>query len=64
MKIALVGATGMVGQRILQEALQRGHQVTAVVRDPSRISERRENMHVVTGDIFDAESIAEAVTGP
>ena len=31
MKIALIGATGFVGTAILQEALQRGHEVTAIV---------------------------------
>lgn len=61
MKIALIGATGMIGQRILQEALSRGHQVTAVVRDSSRISQQSENLNVITGDIFDPQSIAKAV---
>jgi putative NADH-flavin reductase len=32
MKIALIGATGFVGSAILQEALERGHEVTAIVR--------------------------------
>lgn len=34
MNILLIGATGMVGSRILNEALSRGHRVTAAVRDP------------------------------
>lgn len=34
MKIALIGATGFVGRALLPELLQRGHQVTAVVRQP------------------------------
>jgi putative NADH-flavin reductase len=62
MKIALIGATGMIGQRILQEALTRGHQVTAVVRDPSRVTQQHDNLKVTTGDIFRADSIASAVT--
>jgi uncharacterized protein len=37
-KIALFGAGGTIGQRILKEALSRGHEVTAVARDPSRIA--------------------------
>ena len=40
MKLALFGASGTIGQRILREALGRGHTVTAVVRDPSRITEQ------------------------
>ena len=37
MKIALIGATGFVGSAILQEALQRGHEVTAIVRNPEKV---------------------------
>ena len=34
MKIAIIGATGLTGTRILSEALDRGHEVTAIVRNP------------------------------
>ena len=37
MKIAVIGATGFVGSAILQEALQRGHEVTAIVRNPEKV---------------------------
>ena len=37
MKIAVIGATGFVGSAILQEALQRGHEVTAIVRHPGKV---------------------------
>ncbi|WP_378956867.1 NAD(P)-dependent oxidoreductase [Pelosinus sp. sgz500959] len=63
MKIALIGASGTVGQRILQEALTRGHQVVAIVRDPSRIPLEHERLRVVTGDLLDGESIRKAVVG-
>ena len=38
MNIALIGATGFVGSAILQEALQRGHEVTAIVRNPEKVT--------------------------
>ena len=37
MKIAISGATGMIGQRLVNEALHRGHTVTAIARDPSKL---------------------------
>jgi uncharacterized protein len=58
--IVLIGATGMIGQRILQEALTRGHKVTAVVRDTSSTGEHRANLDYRTGDIFKPETIAAA----
>lgn len=63
MKIALIGATGTVGQRILQEALSRGHQVLAIVRDVSRITKQHENLQVAAGDLLVGESISTAVAG-
>jgi uncharacterized protein len=61
--IALFGTTGMIGQRILNEALSRGHTVTAIARDPSKISEKRPNLTVATGDILKPESVAAAAAG-
>jgi uncharacterized protein len=39
MKVALIGATGFVGQHILNEALSRNHEVTALVRNPSHVAQ-------------------------
>jgi putative NADH-flavin reductase len=63
MKIALFGATGHVGHAILDEALARGADVTAIVRDPSRLTTRDARVNVVTGDIADPESWLDAVRG-
>jgi uncharacterized protein len=51
MKLVLFGATGHIGHAILEEALARGHEVTAIVRDASRLTERDDKLHVVVGDI-------------
>lgn len=63
MKIALFGATGRIGGTIAREALERGHTVTAIVRDPSRLELSHERLAVVTGEITDAASVAAAVAG-
>lgn len=47
MKIAILGATGWIGGAILKEALSRGHQVTALVRDPSKLSATDVVVHAV-----------------
>jgi putative NADH-flavin reductase len=61
-KLALIGATGFVGRRVLEEALGRGHDVTAVVRDPSRLPERPRLAAAAT-DVQDPQQVAEAVAG-
>ncbi|GLQ45325.1 NAD-dependent dehydratase [Dyella lipolytica] len=51
MKLVLFGATGHIGHAILDEALARGHDVTAIVRDAGRLTQRHDRLHVVVGDI-------------
>lgn len=51
MKLALLGATGFVGTALLHEALTRGHQVTALVRDPAKLPATRDHLTVVAGDV-------------
>jgi uncharacterized protein len=58
--IALIGATGMIGQRILNEALSRGHRVTAVMRDPAKLADARPNLAAVKGDVLKPYMIAAA----
>ena len=63
MKIALFGATGHIGQGILDEALARGYDVVAVVRDPARLSQKNARLDVVTGDVAKPETWTGAVRG-
>jgi putative NADH-flavin reductase len=58
LRILVYGATGNVGTHIVDEALARGHLVTAVSRDPSRITKQHDNLSVVAGDLLDTDSIA------
>lgn len=52
MNILLIGASGNAGSRILSEALNRGHVVTAALRDPSKLSVKHENLTAVQGDLL------------
>jgi putative NADH-flavin reductase len=63
MKITIYGATGNIGQRLVAEALRRGHSVIAVVRDPSRVTENDPKLTVVKGDATDAAGVAAMVVG-
>ena len=62
MKIALIGATGNVGSKILAEALQRRHQVTAIVTDLAKLM-ARDNLTIIAADATDADALAPAVAG-
>jgi len=61
MKVALYGATGAAGSRILKELVSRGHHVTAIVRDPAKLAPSGATVRVKQGDLSDSKSIAAAI---
>ena len=63
MKIALIGATGFVGSAVLNEALNRGHEVTAIARDTSKITAKNDNLTVVTADVYNIDALAKVLAG-
>ncbi len=62
MKIALIGATGYVGAKLLAEVLDRGHQVTAVVSDAAKLP-GHSALTGVSADATDVDALAELVAG-
>jgi putative NADH-flavin reductase len=62
MKIALIGATGFVGTALVAELLQRGHQVTALARNPAKLG-ARPGLTAKSLDAYDADAVAAAVKG-
>ena len=63
MKIVLWGATGLTGIEVLNQSLEGGHLVKAVVRNPELIKVEHPNLTVVQGDVLNAELVSEAVAG-
>lgn len=61
--ILVYGATGKIGSLVVDEALMRGHHVTAVSRDPGQIEKRAENLTVVRGDLLDDDSLRSLAEG-
>ncbi|OEU85214.1 epimerase [Streptomyces abyssalis] len=66
MRFTVFGATGGTGRQLVQQALDAGHEVTAVVRDPARLPVRNEGpvrLEVVTAEVTDPEALVPAVAG-
>ncbi|MFE6054386.1 NAD(P)-dependent oxidoreductase [Kitasatospora sp. NPDC056446] len=63
MRITVFGATGNVGSRIVAEAVARGHQVTAVVRDPAKPHRLPSSVALAVGDARDPEDVARNAAG-
>ena len=62
MKIAIIGATGNVGTRLVNEALRRHHAVTAIARDPSRLTSRT-GMSATLGDVTKPDALLPLLKG-
>lgn len=62
MKIAVVGATGNAGSRIVAELVRRGHHVTAIVRNPEKVPPQP-NLVAKKGDVFDQAGLTGLLAG-
>ena len=63
MNVAIFGATGASGRVLLTEALNRGHKVVALVRNPGKLDINHENLEVVVGDVLDPTAVETAIQG-
>jgi putative NADH-flavin reductase len=62
MNIALFGATGGTGRQVLDQALAQGHLVSALVRDPAKLAERK-GLTLVVGDVLDRDATTRCIQG-
>ncbi|GAB2691301.1 NAD(P)-dependent oxidoreductase [Mucilaginibacter koreensis] len=63
MKIAIVGATGLVGTRVVNEALNRGYEVLALARKPEALAINHEKLQTQAVDAFDIDALTAALQG-
>lgn len=63
MRILVPGATGMVGGHVVEQALRRGHKVTAIARDPAKLTIEHPRLTKARADILDAASIEPLLEG-
>lgn len=62
MKIIIFGATGSIGCNVVEQALEKGHQVTAFARNPSALEITHSNLFLVKGDVLNKEDVTNALT--
>lgn len=62
-RILIVGATGGTGRQLVTQALERGHAVTVLVRNPSRLRVDHPQLTVVQGDVLDERCVDRAMRG-
>lgn len=63
MQILVIGGTRGTGREVVKQALERGHDVVALARRPSKITTKHERLRVVQGDVMDPASVDAALQG-
>ena len=61
--VVLIGASGFVGTAILNELLNRGHKVTAIVRDAKKMTVSNPNLTIIEADVTDTDALKEIGKG-
>ncbi len=63
MRLFILGATGGIGRQLVDQALERHHQVTAFVRSPQKLGAPRDGLTVIRGDVLNADAMSAALRG-
>lgn len=63
MKLLIFGATGGIGQQVVEQALEQGHAVTAFSRNPAKLNLQHPNLTLISGDVLDRSAVEQAVQG-
>ena len=63
MKLLIIGGTGGTGRELINQALDSGHQVTALIRNPNKLKIVHPNLKVIQGNVLDIDKVQEVVEG-
>ncbi|PIQ80273.1 MAG: hypothetical protein COV79_01345, partial [Parcubacteria group bacterium CG11_big_fil_rev_8_21_14_0_20_41_14] len=57
------GATGGTGQELIKQALEQGHEITALVRDPQKLSFSDQRINILKGDVLNKDDVLKTIQG-
>jgi putative NADH-flavin reductase len=63
MRLYIIGGTGKTGRELIKQALELGHSVTALVRNPNRLKISNPNLSVIKGNVLDLKSFDQSING-
>jgi putative NADH-flavin reductase len=63
MKLAIFGATGGTGLQIVEQALQMGHEITVLARDPKKLGELQSKLRIITGNVLEQADVEKTLEG-
>ena len=63
MKLFIVGGTGKTGRKLIEQGLERGHVITALVRNPGKVKISNPNLKIIQGNVLARESFESSLKG-
>ncbi len=63
MKLLIIGGTGGTGQELIKQALEQGHHLTALIRNPEKLKIAHQNLRIIKGNVLDFDKVQEVVAG-
>ena len=63
MRLLIIGATGGTGRELVAKALEQGHEVTALARNPEKLNVKHRHLHTMKGDVTHLQCVEQAVGG-
>jgi putative NADH-flavin reductase len=61
MKLVILGATGGIGRPLVSAALEQGHEVTAFVRSPEKVTQKSSRLSIIGGDLYNVQQMTGAI---
>ncbi len=62
MKIAIFGGSGRTGQHVVKQALEKGHQVVVLARNPDKLTINHPDLKIIQGDVKDLNAVQQTIT--
>ncbi len=64
MRVIVFGSTGTIGKHVIEQSLEKGHEVVAFCRDASKLSEfKHQNLNTIEGDVLHLDDVSNAIKG-
>ena len=58
MKIIIFGATGGTGKELVKQSLEKGHEITVLVRNPQKFSFNDKRVNIIKGDVLNKDDVS------
>ena len=63
MKVLILGPAGRTGQHLVKQALEQGHEVRVIAREPAKMNFKNQNLEIIAGDVLENSVLEKSMNG-